>query len=567
MDAVKKIKVVDCSDCPRIATAQLSDKCKVCIGKDKYKLVLLESNLITKEYDGETMRLIQVVPFFVDCRFYNPVLSTEPLASYEIYNGAKVDIRENVQGVGYVYNISIPEMEMSFKDIKNMQYEVEKMRALGKTDNELLNRWYGGHGILDYLLRDEKILEININPPPIESPMRLLHEDFDECLTNVYPTMEFLNYLATTLKINTGRPLNKAQPQLDGEIMVGTTNSRVCAVVDPFSVFGPGYSIRKHREQPWTSLVFMKKKAFNPWFCGLMSFVIAHGRSFLVAGPRGSGKTSILGALILEILPKYRIITIEDTQELPVRAYNQLGYDILPLKVRSALLKSGMEMPFDIGLRTSLRLGDSVLIVGEIRSKEATVLYEAMRVGAMSNVVAGTVHSDSPYGVFDRVVNDLGVPRGSFKVTDLIIIVNQIKTPTGLTRMRRVLSVTEVLKHWEDEPVFQDLLVYNPKTDQLEPTEELLKGKSETINQILSRTSGFHDYEGVLNDILLRGWAKKAQLELAKKPEQLEAATMLQMNMTYAKLFEAIKPLDSDKNKKEFEIQYISKLKDLLKGS
>lgn len=142
-----------------------------------------------------------------------------------------------------------------------------------------------------------------------------------------------------------------------------------------------------------------------------MNLIISHGRTFLTVGPRGSGKTSLLGSLILEILQRYRIITIEDTQELPVEDYKKLGYDILPLKVRSALADSGMEMPFDKGLRTSLRLGDSALVVGEVRSVEAKVLYEAMRVGAMSNVVAGTIHADSPYGVYDRVVNDLGVPK------------------------------------------------------------------------------------------------------------------------------------------------------------
>ena len=61
------------------------------------------------------------------------------------------------------------------------------------------------------------------------------------------------------------------------------------------------------------------------------------------------------------------------------------------------------------GEKASLRLGDSCLIVGEVRSVEAKALYEAMRVGALANVVAGTIHGASPYGVFDRVVNDLNV--------------------------------------------------------------------------------------------------------------------------------------------------------------
>jgi energy-coupling factor transporter ATP-binding protein EcfA2 len=305
----------------------------------------------------------------------------------------------------------------------------------------------------------------------------------------------------------------------------------------------------------------MSVKAVNPWFCGLMSLAIMHGRTFLCAGPRGSGKTALLGSLLLEILPKYRILTIEDTQELPIESYKRMGYDILPLKVRSALLEHGMEMPFDTGLRTSLRLGDSCLIIGEIRSKEAKVLYEAMRVGAMSNCVGGTIHGDSPYGVFDRVVNDLGVPKGSFKVTDLIIIVNQIKSPTGLKRVRRVLSVTEVTKHWQDEPEFQELLVYSPEKDCLEPTDVLLKGKSLVLNEILSRSKGYKNYATVLKDLELRAWAKKRHLELAPTKAHLEAEFISAANIIFANLFEFYKPLEGAANEKKFKVEFERYLK------
>src|SRR5690606_23785336 len=108
------------------------------------------------------------------------------------------------------------------------------------------------------------------------------------------------------------------------------------------------------------------------------------------------------------------------------------------------------------------------------------ILYEAVRVGAMSNIVAGTIHADNPYGVYDRVVNDLGVPKGSVKSTDIIIIQSLIKDTSGVGRKRRVIQVTEVATDWEVEPVFQDLFLYNPKTDELEPTEILLKGESVT---------------------------------------------------------------------------------------
>jgi archaeal flagellar protein FlaI len=288
-----------------------------------------------------------------------------------------------------------------------------------------------------------------------------------------------------------------------------------------------------------------------------MNLIISHGRTFLTAGPRGSGKTSLLGSLILEILQRYRIITIEDTQELPVEDYKKLGYDILPLKVRSALADSGMEMPFEKGLRTSLRLGDSALVVGEVRSVEAKVLYEAMRVGAMSNVVAGTIHADTPYGVYDRVVNDLGVPKGSFKSTDVIIIQNLIKDPSGIGRKRRVIQVTEVLKEWEDVPVFQDLFIYNPRTDDLEPTDFLLKGKSVTIKNILARTQGYKTYEDIIEDMNLRAWAKKVHVTVVGKNEHLlEAHGVSFQNNLYTRLLKELDPFASKENKKKFCDEY-----------
>ena len=107
-------------------------------------------------------------------------------------------------------------------------------------------------------------------------------------------------------------------------------------------------------------------------------------------------------------------------------------------------------------LRTALRLGDSALVIGEVRSKEAKVLYEAMRIGALANVVAGTIHGASPYSIFDRVVNDLGVPRTSFKATDVIVVANPVRSADGLHRWRRVTQITEVRKHWEQDPLTEN---------------------------------------------------------------------------------------------------------------
>jgi len=558
-----KSKIITCVGCdgfsdpiyPKCGSEECPSEPKLMPIEEDTGLVVFKNKTFTKLWYIKENDFV-VTPFFVDV-----VLAPARGKTIKRYplKDAEVRIIKNPGDIQPTYAINIPNLQKNFSELWQLyaKYEAKDL------SNELLQIWIKQKGILDYLLCDPAIQEININPPEFSTSIRIVHEEFDECLTNIYPTLDFLNYIATFMKMETGRPLNKAQPQLDGELIVEKRKARVAAVRGPFSIYGIGYSMRVHRLNPWTVPLFMQNRAINEWFAGLMSLAITHGRTFLCSGPRGSGKTALLGSLLLEVLPKYRIITIEDTQELPIDAYKDLGYDLLALKVRSSLMEHGLEIPFHKGLRASLRLGDSVLVIGEIRSKEATVLYEAMRVGAMSNVVAGTVHADNPYGVFDRVVNDLGVPRGSFKVTDLIIMVRQIKTPTALARVKRVTSVTEVLKDWETEPKFQDLLVYDPKKDELVPTKALLEGKCAFISNILSTTTGYANYNSLLDDLKLRGWAKKRYVEIMGKERQLlEANTNLEMNLAFVKLSEKLQPLQSKENMEQFKKEYEAVLLD-----
>ncbi len=546
-----KYKIRDCSNCNGLNDLSFK-QCFDCVKPSPdLDLIIFKNKTFTKQHYLKDNRFV-VYPFFVDVLIKPVDKKAKILSSYKIKD-ATVNVVELKDTIQPVYSLGVEYLEKNFNELIDLRKEFEK----GEFSSDLLKIWIKQHGVLDYLLSDPKIQEININPPEFQTPFTVVHEEFDECRTNIFPSIDFLNYLSTYLKIESGRPLNKSQPQLDGELFVENQRARVAAVVEPFSVHGIGYSIRKHREKPWTLPLFIDNNTVSPVFAGLMSFVLTHGRTFVVAGPRGSGKTAMLGSVISEILPKYRIITIEDTKELPVDFYKNLGYDLLSLKVRSALMDKGLEIPYDRGLRTSLRLGDSFLMVGEIRSKEAKVLYEAMRVGALSHSVGGTIHADTPYGVFDRVVNDLGVPKGSFKVTDFIIIENQIKSAAGLHRKRRILKVVEVLKDWKDEPVFQELMVYNPKTDLLEPTSVLLEGKSVVINDVISRVKGYSKPADAVNDIMLRAWAKELHVKLSEGiKDKMEADFNLRLNVSFSKLFEEIEPIKSDKKTEEFKKEF-----------
>ncbi len=430
----------------------------------------------------------------------------------------------------------------SYKGIKLRGREVEELTGI-------LVRYTVGFGLVEVLLSDERIQDITINSPMGSIPIFIVHQDYDECRTNIIPTPSEGESWASKLRLMSGRPLDEANPILDTELLIPKARARVAVISPPLNPSGLAYALRRHRDNPWTFPLFIKTRMMTPLAAGILNFLVDGSRTMLFAGTRSAGKTSLLGSVITEIMRKYRIITIEDTLELPVSPLRKLGYNIQSMKVASALTKGSTEVGADEGIRTTLRLGDSSLIVGEVRSTEARALYEAMRIGALANVVAGTIHGDSPYGVFDRVVNDLGVPRTSFKATDIIVVANPIRSPDGLHRWRRITQITEVGKYWEEDPVrengFRDLMRYNSATDQLEPTADLLNGESDILKSIAGNVKEWAgSWDAVWDNIQLRAKIKEsiaAMSEKAGMPQMLEANFVIAANDEFHVISEKVR--------------------------
>ena len=471
--------------------------------------------------------------------------------------------------------------EIFFNIGKDMIREVATQMGVSLTVKEteelatILTRYTAGLGVLEILLADEKVQDIYINSPIERQPIMINHQDWEECKTNLIPTMEDAEAWATRLRIRSGRPLDEANPVLDTDIDVPGGKARFAVITRTLSPTGLAFAIRRHRDKPWTLPLFIKNRMLNSLAAGLLSFLIDGTVSMLVAGGRGAGKTSLLGAIMLEILPKVRILTIEDTLELPVAQLRELKYNIERLKSRSVITKVETEMPADEALRTALRLGDSALIVGEVRSREAKALYEAMRIGALSNVVAGTIHGESAYGVYDRVVNDLGVPPTSFKATDIIPICKSLRSADGLHKFRRLTEITEVRKTWEEDPMkeegFVNLMEYSSKEDTLKPTDTLLNGESEVLNRIASYVKEWSgNWDAVWENINARARMKQTLVDMAeklKKPELMEAEWVVRSNSRFHLIAEDMKSETGHADPKEIYEKWLAWLKGELKVS
>lgn len=389
----------------------------------------------------------------------------------------------------------------------------EKVKELAS----VLLRYSFGYGIIEVLLKDPKLQDVFVDSPG-DKPIYVYHQDYEECVSNIVLSSEELEKLSTRFRLLSGRPFDESFPVLHADIK--DLKVRIAGITEPLTFGGTGFAFRKHKIQPWTLQQFIANKMLTPMAAGLISFLIDGQQSILITGPRGSGKTSFLGALISEISQNFRIITIEDTPELPIEQLRDIGFNIQHIKIKSTLQREAYEVSADEALRSALRLGESVLVIGEVRGEEARALFEAMRIGAAGNVVLGTIHGSSAYDVWDRIVNDLNVPSTSFKAADIIINCAPIRVGEGLKRHRRVLGVTEVLKHWQHEPSqengFLELMSYNRKKDRLEISE--LK-KSHALQSIIKRRG--MSMKEALKSIELRAKIKEEIVKASKKKPHL----------------------------------------------
>ena len=95
---------------------------------------------------------------------------------------------------------------------------------------------------------------------------------------------------------------------------------------------------------------------------------------------------------------------------------------------------------FDL-LTAALRQRPQYLMVGEVRGKEAYVVFQAMATGKTSY---STFHAEDVQAMVHRMENDpINLPRALLTALDIVMLQAQVKVGTKMTR--RVKSLTEIV--------------------------------------------------------------------------------------------------------------------------
>lgn len=204
-------------------------------------------------------------------------------------------------------------------------------------------------------------------------------------------------------------------------------------------------------------------------------------RNVIVAGGTGTGKTTTLRALINEIDPTERVITIEDSLEIGLDRFEDQHPDHEMLEARGANTEGAGAITLADLVTSALRMDPDRVIVGEVRGAEVLPMLLAMSQGGDGSMCS--IHADSSKGVFSRFAMYAAMTRERLSPgTTNLLVANAVDIIVHLAWVggtRQVTSVREVTGAVEGEVVVSNEL-WRPGSDgaavpAAPPTADLAK--------------------------------------------------------------------------------------------
>ncbi|UCB59304.1 MAG: Flp pilus assembly complex ATPase component TadA [Thermoplasmatales archaeon] len=359
------------------------------------------------------------------------------------------------------------------KDMRSKEViEAEEKEAKEKIFYHIF-REFLGYGKIDIIMEDEGIEDISCDGHLV--PIFIYHKKYAAISTNIQFDNELeLNSFVVRLAQLSGKQISIYSPIVDGKLPDG---SRLQTTLARTVTQGSTFTIRKFKENPLTPIDLIDYKSLSFEMAAYFWIAIEKGASILFCGGTASGKTTALNALSLFIPSQHKIVTIEDTREVNLPHKNWIAGTTRE-GFSSADEKTGKDIDmFDL-IRAALRQRPKVVMVGEVRGREAYSLFQAMATGHTSY---STVHASDIHTLIQRLENPpISLPRALLTSLDIIVFQNAIDLK-GKT-VRRMTSVTEIVKLDPDtnQLIFMEPFRWISKTDdRFENT-----GTSKILNNI-----------------------------------------------------------------------------------
>ncbi len=230
-----------------------------------------------------------------------------------------------------------------------------------------------------------------------------------------------------------GKEVTRFKPTLEGELPID--GSRFAGQLPPV-VHAPTFAIRKKAVAIFSLNDYVLNEVMTLEHYGVIRDAVAAHQNILVIGGTGSGKTTLVNAIINEMVmlnPTERIVIIEDTGEIQCAAENCVQYH------------TTLEVSMTMLLKTTLRMRPDRILVGEVRGEEALDLLDAWNTGHEGG--AATLHANNPAAGLMRLKSLITRNRSAPTDIDSLIgeavhlVVYMTRTPEGC-RVQEILKVS-----------------------------------------------------------------------------------------------------------------------------
>lgn len=387
-------------------------------------------------------------------------------------------------------DVSLDDLETHEKAIDYLQNKVievirdYKLKVPREAVEKLMYyivRDFMGYGKIDPLMKDHMIEDISADG--VNIPIYVWHREYESLPTNVvYKSAKELNDFIIRLAFLAGKQISIANPILDASLPDG---SRIQLTYgSEITRRGSTFTVRRFRVDPLTISDLLSFNTLSSEMAAYFWYVIENRASILVAGGVASGKTTMLNCLSMFIKPEFKIVSVEDTAELNLPHENWI-----PSVVRGSSEEgeAGAITLFDL-LRAAVRQRPDYIIVGEVRGKEASTLFQAMATGHLGMC---TIHAESVDSVIHRLeAEPMNIPRPMLTMIDAVLM--QGRTEIKGRPARRALSVTEIvgLDSRTKEILTKNVYRWKPRSDKFAhfgPShilERIMKKRGLTENQV-----------------------------------------------------------------------------------
>ena len=237
-----------------------------------------------------------------------------------------------------------------------------------------------GFGPLQQFLDDPEVEELWINQPDLIMCARPGGVTQHPCRLSITQ----IEAIVQRMLIGTARRIDRLNPFVDATLPDG---SRLHVVAPPITRLNWLVNIRKFPSQTWRLSRLEALGSISPQQHAQLATSVASGSTILVSGPTHAGKTSLLTALVAELEPQKRVVSVEDTLEL--RLANP---DWAAMQTRTVATEAAHVIDLRRLVRESLRMRPDALLVGEVRGAEALDLLIAVNSGIQA---FGTIHANS----------------------------------------------------------------------------------------------------------------------------------------------------------------------------